>query len=139
MKFPFKVGCLLLSLMLLLNGAGFAAMLGCDEECCQSSLRPASTQGTHMNCHEGEMAPGSDAVLQVENRPVELPPLNFVQCETDAPSASLVTKNTYLEHDLITPASLDQIPPQPKDHGGEPASHLSSPPSSRQIAVPLRN
>ena len=140
MKFPFKVVCLLLSLMLLLNGAGFAAMLGCDQECCQAAARPVSTQGNSMNCHEGEeMVQASDAALQIGNRPVELPPLNFVQCDREIASGSLLTAKADFRPDLTAVASLEQTLADRKDHGGETPSYPSSPPSSQAITAPLRN
>lgn len=84
MKFPFKVTCRLLSLMLLLNGAGFAAMLDCERDCCQSSPRPLSNE-SHMGCHEDEaMSQALDANLQLHNESMPSSPLNFVQCGTDS-------------------------------------------------------
>ena len=140
MKFPFKVVCLLLSLMLLLNGAGFAAMLSCDQECCQASPRHLSTQSNSMSCHEGEqMGQASGAALQVENRPLEVPPLNFGQCDREIASGSLLTAKADFRHDLTAVASLEQTLAERMDHGGEPASYPSSPPLPQRITAPLRN
>lgn len=131
---------MLLSLMLLLNGAGFATMLGCDRECCQASPRPVSTQANSMSCHEDEeMAQASVAVLQIESRPVEAPPLNFAQCEPEVASGSFLTEKADFRYDLIAAASLEQIFAAPMDHGGESASHPPSPPLTQPITTPLRN
>jgi hypothetical protein len=141
MKFPFKVASLLLSLMLLLNAAGFAAMLGCDQRCCQATPRPVSIQGNSMSCHEGEeMAQASAAVLQFESRPVEAPPpLNFVHCDTEVASGSFLTEKTDFRCDLIASASFEQVVAEPADHGEDFALHPLSPSSSHQITAPLRN
>lgn len=140
MKFPFKVACLLLSLMLLLNAAGFAAMLGCDQECCQSSPRSVSTHSSSTSCHEGEeMGQASDAALQVETRPLKAPPLNSFQCDREVASALFLTEKADCRYDLVASASLEQVLADPKDHGRESACCPSSPPLSLPIIAPLRN
>lgn len=141
MKFPFKVACLLLSLMLLLNAAGFAAMLGCDQECCQSSPRSVSTQSNSTSCHEGEEMGGqaSDAALQVETRPAKAPPLNSFQCVREVASALFLTEKRNCRYDLVPSASLEQVLAHPKNHVGESAGYPSSPPLSQPITAPLRN
>src|SRR5690242_8971372 len=122
MKFPFKVACVLLSLTLLLNGAGFAVLLGCDQECCQSSPRPVSTQSNSMSCHEAEeMGHASDATLQIQNQPVEAPPVNFVPCHREIASGSLLTAKADFRYDLAVAFSLEQAFFQPKDTPGESA------------------
>src|SRR5436305_6332401 len=111
-KLPAKIACLLLSLILLLNGTGFAAMLDCDRACCPSSAPPLAAESSHMNCHgDGEMALSSDAALQLENQPPVPPPVNFIQCGSDIPSASLLTQKLDLRYHLIASAALEQTSP----------------------------
>src|SRR5262245_28072100 len=106
MKFSLKVACLLLSLTLLLNGAGFEAMLSCDQDCCQASLRPVSTQSSQMNCHEGEeMSQALDASLQLHNdEPLPSSPPNFIQCGADTRTPWLLTQKADVGHELIASA-----------------------------------
>lgn len=139
MKFPLKVACLLLSLMLFLNGAGFAAMLDCERDCCQSSPRPVSTEGTHMSCHEDEeISQALDVNLQLHNEPLPTSPLNFIQCGTDGQTAWLLTQKAEVGHELIASSVLEQVL-SAHSNLTKSAAPQFSPPSSHQVSAPLRN
>jgi hypothetical protein len=99
-KLPAKIACLLLALTVLLNSAGFAAMLNCDPACCQSV--PASASSNHMGCHEeDEMARSeSEPAVQLTALPPNSLPQNVGQCSGTATSSMLTGKQEF-SHELI--------------------------------------
>src|SRR5215469_8406869 len=135
MKFSLKVACLLLSLILFLNGAGFAAMLDCERDCCQSSPPPVSTESNHMSCHEDEeMSQALDADLQLHNEPLPSSPPNFIQCGTDSQTTWLLTQKAELGHELIASSVFEQVL-SAHSNLTKSAAPQSSPPSSHQVSA----
>ena len=139
-KRSMKIACLLLSLAMLLNSAGFAAMLDCEQACCQKSSPLPST--SHMSCHEdAEMAQmSSDAALQFESWPATPSPQNFIHCGSGVESASLLTVKPNVKPELIALAASEQTySMQHKNSHRHSELRLPALASSAQLSNPLRS
>jgi hypothetical protein len=137
-KSPIKIACLLLSLILLLNGAGFAAMLNCDQACCQSASSPPAPDN-HMSCHDDEEMTEmqSEPAIQVASLPATPPPQNSMQCGSAEIASSLDPKRDFRDELYILHSPAQALLVVGEDLRSQSIAGLFPLALSPQISCPL--